>query len=400
MKKLEGIKGYDWGWLRSREVLWLLIALAALASLLVYKLGSLVGALSIGEVQAATQPVGWHGIFHAPLDLPLKLVRSVVYFFAADHGQTLTRWPNTLFGALAVISFSWLVWLWHGRRTAIFMTLMFATSAWVLHASRLASYDVLYLCAVPLLLLAQALMYRNSQNPAVWYGSFIIWGMLLYVPGMIWLVGLHLFLQRKILSEAWQDEASSKRRLTTAGLSAVWLPLLVIDFFRPGHFMQWLGMPAHFAAPLTLLKHFVGVFVHLFIRGPQYPDIWLGRAPVLDVFTLLVTVIGIYFYTKHWKAWRSRTLGLMFMVGAILVALGGPVGLSLLVPLLYLAAAAGLAYILHEWLKVFPLNPLARSLGIGIIALLVGLSCLYNLRAYFVAWPHNQDTRTTFQYHQ
>jgi hypothetical protein len=277
---------------------------------------------------------------------------------------------------------------------------MFATSAWVLHVSRLASFDVLYLCAVPLLLLAQALMYRNSENPAIWYGSFVVWGMLLYVPGMVWLVLLHLFLQRKILLEAWLDETSGRRRTITIALSIVWLPLLILDFLRSGHFMQWLGLPADFAAPLTIVKNFFGVFVHLFIRGPQYPDIWLGRAPILDAFTLLITVLGIYFYAKHWTAWRSRTLGLMFAVGVILVALGGPVGLSLLVPLLYLAAAAGLAYILHEWLKVFPLNPLARGIGIGIVALLVGLSCLYNIRAYFVAWPHNQVTKATFQYHR
>jgi hypothetical protein len=28
------------------------------------------------------------------------------------------------------------------------------------------------------------------------------------------------------------------------------------------------------------------------------------------------------------------------------------------------------------------------------------LSCLYNLRAYFVAWPHAATTQTTFRYHR
>ena len=52
--------------------------------------------------------------------------------------------------------------------------------------------------------------------------------------------------------------------------------------------------------------------------------------------------------------------------GVVLVGLGGPVGLSILVPLLYVAVATGLAYLLHEWLKVFPNNPLARGFGIGL----------------------------------
>lgn len=395
MKKLKG-----YGWVRNRNVLWIVLALAVLGSLLLYKLGSLVGGLSAGEVKAATDPVGWHGIFNAPLDLPLKLVRSVVYFASSSHGQTLTRLPNVVFGAIAVAAFSWLIWLWHGTRTAIMTTLLFATAAWTLHASRLASFDALYLCAVPVLLLVQALIYRNSDKPLVWYGSLAVWGLLIYVPGLVWLVGLQLFLQRKVLSESWREEASARRRLISAGLAVIWLPLLIIDLLRPGQFVQWLGLPAHLDGLMQLLKHLVGVFVHLFVRGPQYPDIWLGRAPILDVFTLIVSLLGIYFYVKHSKAWRSRTLGLMFFVGVILVALGGPVGLSLLVPMLYITAAAGLAYLLHEWLKVFPLNPLARGLGIGLVALLVGLSCLYNLRAYFIAWPHNEDTKATFRYHR
>lgn len=397
MKKPE-LSG-NYGWLRNRNIWWLTAAGAALLGLLWYKLGNLTGGLSAGELKTASDPVGWHGIFHAPLDLPLKVVRSVVFFVWSDHGQTLTRLPNTLFGALAVGAFTWLIWLWHGRRTAIFSALLFACSAWVLHVSRLASFDVLYLCVVPLLLLAQALLYRNSKNPLIWYGSLVVWGMLLYIPGVVWLVALHLFLQRKALLKVWQ-ESSAFRHLTSIALTVIWLPLLVYDFTRSGEFTQWLGLPADWSSPLTLIKQFFGVFVHLFIRGPQYPDIWLGRAPLMDAFTLVAATLGIYFYAQHWQAWRSRTLASMFALGTILVAIGGPVGLSLLVPLMYIAAAAGLTVLLHQWLKIFPNNPLARGLGVGLIAILVVLSCVYNLRAYFVAWPHNTVTKQTFHYHR
>ena len=101
-----------------RLLIWLLAALAVVSWLLLYKLGSLVGGLSRGEVTVATTPLGWHGMYQQPLELPLKLVRSAVFFVFPDHGQTLTRLPNVLFGALAIISFGGLVRLWHGRRTA------------------------------------------------------------------------------------------------------------------------------------------------------------------------------------------------------------------------------------------------------------------------------------------
>jgi len=384
----------------SQVVGWVILGAVSLGWLLLYKLSSLTGGLSVGEITAAVTPVGWHGIYHQPLDLPLKLVRSVIFALFPNHGQTLTRLPNIVFGGLAIVSFAWLMQLWHGARTAIFASLLFATGAWVLHASRLASFDVLYLWATPTLLLLHVLTNRYSHRTIVWYGSALIWGLMLYVPGLVWLLIGEAWLQREALLTGWKHFGRwwQKSLYLLSGL--VWLPLLILGLTRPGNFRTWLGLPAHFVTPLHILKQYIAVPIHLFIRGPQYPDIWLGRAPILDIFTLLACLAGIYFYITHLKAARSRLLGFVAIIGIVLVGLGGPVGLSLLVPLLYVAAAAGIAYLLREWLKTFPNNPLARGLGLGLISLAVVLSCVYNLRAYFVAWPHNQTTRIEFQEHR
>lgn len=386
----------------SRRQSYILLAaacLAVLAWLMLYKLGSLVGGLSLGEQHAATSPVGWHGLYHDALYLPLKLVRSVVFYLFPHHGYTLTRLPNTVFGAMAVLSFTWLVWLWHGRRTALIASILFATGAWTLHVSRLASFDVLYLWALPTLLLMNVALRRYPDRPYIMYGSVILWGLLLYLPGMVWLLIINWYFQRKHIAKGWQQFEGfwQKALFLLAGL--IWLPLLVINLRHMTVLRGWLGLPDHFAPPLTLLKDFVGVFVHLFIRGPQYPQLWLGKTPLLDVFTLAMCLIGLYFYAQNRRASRSRMLGSFFIVGAILVALAGPVGLSLLVPLLYIVAATGVAYLVREWLQVFPINPLARGVGLGLVALAVVLACTYNLRAYFIAWPRNHDTQAVFRYH-
>jgi hypothetical protein len=377
---------------------WLLLAVAGLGCLLLHRLGSLTGGLSSGEMMSAAAPVGWHGIYHDAFYLPLKVVRSLVFVLFKAHGQTLTRLPDAFFGGLAIISFGWLIRLWHGTRTAVLTGLLFATSAWVLHVSRLASFDVMYLWATPTLLLTHVLLQKYNKQALVWYGSLIAWGLLLYVPGLVWLVGLVIYLQRGSLWQAWRHFGRWWQRLLYLLASLVWLPLLVVNLLRPGNFLAWLGWPAHPAAHLHMLKQFAAVPVHLFIRGPEYPQLWLGRAPILDIFALAACVIGIYFYVTHWRAARTRLLALLALAGFVLVGLGGPVGLSLLVPLLYVAAATGITYLLHEWLHVFPNNPLARSLGLGLIILAVSLSSVYNLQAYFVAWPHNTVTRTIFQY--
>jgi 4-amino-4-deoxy-L-arabinose transferase-like glycosyltransferase len=383
---------------------WLLIAVMALGGLLLYRLGALTGGLSKHELSAAAAPVGWHGMYRQPLDLPLTVVRSVVFYLFPAHGQLLSRLPNALFGGLTIISFATVIRLWHGTRIALLATALFAASAWVLHVSRLASFDVVYLWTIPTLLLSNLALKHYNQRASgrnwVWYASLLAWGLLIYIPGVVWLVIANGCLQPKLVADSWRQQQHWQQRLLSVAAVVIWLPLLIVDLTRPGQLLAWLGLPEHLAGPAKLLKQLVAVAVHLFIRGPQYPELWLGRAPLLDVFTLAVSLTGLYFYVRHWQAVRSRLLACFLGVGIVLVASGGPVGLSLLVPILYITAATGIAYLLHEWLQVFPLNPVARGLGIGLVAVAVSLSCLYNLRAYFIAWPHNTVTQSTFQYHR
>jgi hypothetical protein len=370
----------------------------ALAWLLFYKLGSLTGGLSQTEVQTAGAAVGWHGIYHQPLYLPLKLVRSVVFWLSPNHGQFLTRLPNVIFGGLSIAEFIVLIRLWHGQRTAILTGTLFACGAWILHASRLASFDVMYLWLLPTLLLINAALSRYAKRASIWFASLIGLALIIYLPGAIWLVLAELYFLKLPISTAWHNLKQSWQRLVSLIIIVGPLALLIIDLFRAGQLKQWLGLPAHFDNLASVGKHFAAVPVHLLIRGPEYPQIWLGRAALLDIFTLAMSLIGIYFYATHFRSGRSHLLLTLFVISWILIALGGPVGLSLLVPLMYAAAATGIAYLLHEWLHVFPLNPLARATGIGLVSILIAFSAVYNLRSYFVAWPHNPTTRAVFHY--
>jgi 4-amino-4-deoxy-L-arabinose transferase-like glycosyltransferase len=381
-------------------ILLIIAALAILTWLMVYRLGSLVSGLSTNEHISATAAVGWHGIYHNALYLPLKAVRSIDFYIAADHGSFLTRLPNALFGAFSVISFTWLVWLWHGRRTAFITGLLFATSAWTVHVSRLATFDTLYLWAVPTMLLMGIALQRKSDKFWAVYGNILLWGLLLYIPGMIWLVLINAYFQRKYIAKGWRQFSLWWQRMLYVLAGLIWVPLLILNLRHIDLLKTWIGLPAHLADVSQLLQQFGAVFWHLFVRGPRQPELWLGRAPILDIFTLAMCLIGIYFYLQHPKAVRSRLLGSIFLASVILIALGGAVSLSLLVPLLYILAATGITYLLQEWLKVFPLNPLARSIGLTLVGTAVALACVYNLRAYFVAWPHNHITRTVFRVRQ
>jgi hypothetical protein len=374
-----------------------LLVITCLGFLLLYRLGALIGGLSNQEIATAVAPVGWHGIYQDAFNLPLKLVRSFVFFISPGHGQTLTRLPNVLFGWLAISAFFWLIRVWHGWRTAFFSTALFATGAWTLHISRLASFDVLYLCALPLLLLANLGLHRKPGNPVVLFGSMLLWGSLLYIPGLVWLVALNIYWQWEDILSGWKELKDTLRRSLYVLSGLIWLPLLIIQLSRATSWQTWLGLPAHLPNVAHFFRHLLEVLLQLFVRGPNNSELWLAKAPVLDIFTLVMCGLGIYFYASHVKAFRARMLASYFVLGVILISLGGSVGLSLLVPLLYIAAAAGIAYLLHDWLRVFPRNPLARGLGIGLVCLAVALASTYNLRAYFVAWPHNPAAHASFR---
>jgi uncharacterized membrane protein YoaT (DUF817 family) len=99
----------------------------------------------------------------------------------------------------------------------------------------------------------------------------------------------------------------------------------------------------------------------------------------------------------QYKRFRSQAVFVFIAVASILIALNGASALSYVVPIAYLLATTGIAYVIHEWLQVFPHNPLARIAGVSIVFALTGLVIYYNLTNYFVAWRYSPETTAVFQ---
>jgi hypothetical protein len=386
--------------LRTRGVviLWTVLISGLVFAVLLTRLGNVMpqaGPLERSSIQIAHSSLST--IYQKPLDLPQRLVQGLIST-ESGHSQNLVsnRLSSVVFGLVTIGLFAILIKYWHGGRTTILATILFACDAWLLHISRLASTDVLYLWAIPVLLTVQLFMLKYINRPLIYYGSLATCGLLLYVPGLVWLVMLSLFWQRKSILSGWQRFNQWWQRLLYILAGAIWLPLLIYRLSSPSVFRLWLGLPAHINGA-QILRQLIFVPIHLLVRGPNDPQRWLGHAPLLDIVSLALVLSGLWFYVRHYRATRSRVLGSYLLVGTLIVGLGGAAGLSLLVPLLYILAATGIAYLLHEWLSIFPLNPIARNFGIGLMAVAVVASCSYNLRAYFVAWPHDRATLSVYQ---
>ncbi len=380
-------------------VLALIFAFGCLSFLMLYRLGSLTNGISSDELKTAAMPYGWHGLYHNPLYLPINVIRSIFFKLFPHYGQTIIRAPSVLFGCLAIVSFAYLIWIWHGMRTAILATILFATSAWTLHVSRLGTNDIMYLFSVPTLLLLNTLLHRHFNNAYIFIGTLCVWGLLLYIPGLIWLLIFNIFWERKELVKGWLLYSKVWQRIVIIVTPLIWLPLLANYFRSTQKIEYWLGHMQSFGNLSAVLKSLIAVPIHLFVRGPEYPQLWLGRAPVLDIFALAMTLLGIFFYVTHFRANRSKMIGFYALIAWLLTVFGSSTMFSLLVPLAYVCAAAGIAFLIRDWLRVFPTNPLARGLGVGLIVIAVAFSSFYNVRSYYIAWTYNPTTQALFRDH-
>lgn len=380
-----------------------LIALGVLlaSGLFIWHLSGLTaGLFSKHEATLEQATYGWHGLWNHPLYLPFVAIWSVLKLIGSPVASPFWwRLPSVFAVIAAVICFGIIVRAWLGTRTAVLSTLLFAASAWTLHVGRLIGYEALLLLVIPVLFAVDRLLHKAAPSWLRATVTLIIWGLTLYLPGGIWLVAVQIGFHGKYIGRSWQAARNWWQRVLMVLSGVIWLSLLISYLIRSSDYETALGLPSHLPAFHQLGNNFLNVLTFIFLHGPtNRPDLWLSTSPVLDLFTLICFILGLYYYLMHLSSGRSRLILISFMVSLLLVGLGGPVGFSLLVPLLYLFAATGIAYLLLQWLKVFPRNPVARSVGITLIVLAVAVSCLYNVRAYFIAWPHATATHQAFRY--
>jgi hypothetical protein len=367
--------------------------------LLLYGLGSWPTAISQREFTAA-QASSSPGIFaHNPLFLPTTFLHWLINF-GHWHVIFFLRLPSVMICLLAAGMMAYILRRWYGSRTALFGFALFISSSWFLHIGRLATFDSLELLAIPLLLTSYLLLHSRPASKLVWYSWLGTQILLLYVPGMIWLVTASMILQRHEISTALRQCKQPKlRRLVSTALAVVLLsPYMyaLTAHFQTRLITGLLGLPDRWPGIDSLLQRATQAVLFIGARGTAPNDTWLNHQPLFNALLVALFLIGVYFYAKHWQAPRTRLLATYLVVGSLLYIAGGLVGFSLLVPLLYLIVAAGGAYYLHLWLAVFPRNPLARLVGIGLLSLAIIISCVFGVRQYFIAWRYHPPAKAAF----
>lgn len=366
--------------------------LLGLGGLLFWQLGSLVQGYAPQEVASLQASTSLSELLKNPLNAPYYLVVKGLSYVFAD-GLLATRIASAGIGLLTVALFCWLVRQWHGPRTAVMTTVMFGTSAAFLHTARLGTPEVLLLGLF--LLIACGFWIKERSNPLMLLVAFILVAGLLYVPGMIWLVIIGAIWQWRALDRAFKEHlaiVSLGALLFLVALAPLgWAFYKDLDLIKP-----WLGVPEQLPTVFQALKNLVEVPIQFFIRHQPDPLHWLGTVSVLDVFATTMFFLGGWRLLARIKMARTQLLLAVFAISTVLIALGSSITLPILVPFVYLVVATGINYMIKEWYAVFPRNPIAKGLGMGLLSVVVVLACGYQLRHYFIGWPEASATQTVF----
>ena len=160
--------------------------------------------------------------------------------------------------------------------------------------------------------------------------------------------------------------------------------------------MQWLGAGEIPESLVVAGRNLLAVPRNLLVYADFDAIHWLGHIPILSSFEAIMAILGIIFYLRHVRTNRTRLIITMSAVSWLLIAMIGNTSISLIVPIMYLFAASGIDYLLRQWLGVFPRNPVARSVGVALMMIVIALSSVYQTRSYFVAWRYSSETANAF----
>lgn len=376
------------------QLLYFLGAAGLAVFLGLYKIASLTKSFALTEITTFMGALKLKEIFHDPINAPYKLSQYLLAKWL-PHTPITVRLTSIIIMVLSVGLFYYVLRQWHTHRISALTTLMFGTSAWLLHVGRVGKADITQLSLLSLLAIGLWLMKRNGSLFGIVVATILL-VFALYVPGLVWFCIPPIIWQKRRIFSILKNTNITLLSLIILIFTLSLLPLFISFVSNSAYLLSWLNLPSHQFNLFNYFKSLLQIPVHLFVTGPDTPIIWLKYTPVIDIFTGSMAIIGIYNYFHYRKLDRSIVLSSVFIIGSFLLAFNESVSITILLPFIYILVASGMTLLLQQWFTVFPKNPFAKNIGYTLISIVVGVSIFYNLTNYFVAWPRSIETKKTF----
>jgi hypothetical protein len=325
--------------------------------------------------------------------LPIKAALLALHKLNLGNQYNM-RYLSVLVMLLGVFCFYKFIASWISSRMAMFSTLLFACSTWALLQTRQDSVTTMQLALIPAILYLGTLIIR-SDSWALKLICSILLAQFIFVPGAIW-----FFIFFAVIGVYLNDKTTLKTLLlpmaafliTLAAYGALVFHWSITSY----HQIVRLAGPELGVLPTlsTIKANLTDLPGQLFYSGLNDPT-WLKSTPIVDWVSAIFLLAGfIYLFRTKLHPIRKKVIISFFVLALVLVLLNSITYVSVLLPLIYLCIGLGMTYLADQWMIIFPNNPLARSLGLVMIGVIVFSVCFFHLERYFVGWPK------TDEYHQ
>jgi len=370
------------------------VMIALLIALFSYKLGTMPMHISNDELHAVEAAGDWHHLLANPLYAPHKVILFAFRVASVDRLVAL-RSASVFWALLIVLLFFSTLRHWFSKRIAVMGSLLLASSSWFLWAARSLTPEIMQASLIALLALGGWLRYSRARVGPLLAGVLLT-AAVCYIPGMIWFVLLAVIWQRRAIKSSLEETPGLLTAFAVFLYVLLIAPLLYAIVRNPHLLQNLLGLPTQWSAWQQIVRNALNIPLALFMRAPLNPAHWVGQLPLLDLFSIVMFVLGLYNFFFLRKLDRAKILiGLLVLVSA-LITLGGGITLIMLLPAIYIIVACGIDFLLQQWFKIFPRNPLARGMGLTLIVLSVLIAGSYQTARYYKAWLGAPTTKAIY----
>lgn len=367
-----------------------------------FKLGSLVKGFNQSEYLIHNR-ILTHGysitylkdhIALAPYHIGLYLLQTLNLSDPTD-----IRSISAFIGLILIVCFYHLIRSWYDLYLAILSTALFAVNMWFLVTVRNGGSESLF--ALPLLLIiifGFSLKNKINNNTILLIGA-IIFGIMLYIPGTFWLLLVGLIWQQKFIRQEFTSLSAKNQALLIITFLIIITPLIWSLYLIPSQTRVILAIPTHFPTIEQFGANILSSFLSIFIWNNNKTLYSIGHLPLIDTFSLVLVIFGVFNYFKYRNLDRFKYIIIGIFFGLLLNAFNKNIPIFSIMPLVYLLIASGLSYLLVTWKKVFPVNPLAKGIGYALLTIAVASSIWLNFNKYYIAWPHTPTTLNSYNSH-
>ena len=374
------------------------MALILSVSFLLYgwKLGSLPPNFRPEEKAAVISSSSVRLIVNNPVNAPHKVAQYIVQKNFSKSTLAM-RSVSVVFGLLAVFCFYLVLKWWFKYEAAILGAILFATSPWLIINARSATAAIMFLASLSVIAAYLWMQSTEKHHNTALILAALAGALSLYVPGVFWITIIGVLAIRKPLTNAYKSSAAVVRYSLPVLTSLILTPLIYAAVVEPKIIKELLLIPDGLLSLFESLQSIVWTGLGVVWRTRDNLPTTIGTLPVLDALCVVLFIVGSFWMLTQVKRRRTYWLFGSLFVSIIVIGLNRQaLELLLILPVIYIVVAGGLNFLYKEWFRVFPRNPLAKWLGLGVIVMVIAISVVYSVRYSLVAWPNAPETTSHY----